>query len=80
MLEAGWLRQASLADLLAEPLPPGRRQTVGRRRRILDLLSHGPKHRSRILEQFKKSLWLIPARLFQQPRVLDQSAGELLRV
>ena len=64
MLEAGWLRQASLADLLPEPLPSGRWQTVGRQRRILDLLSHGPKRRSRILEQLKKSLWLIPARFF----------------
>jgi hypothetical protein len=53
MLEAGWLRQASLADLLPEPWSSGRWQTVRRRRRILDLLSHGPKRRSRILEQLK---------------------------
>ena len=68
MLEAGWLRQASLADLLPEPLSSGRWQTVRRRRRILDLLSHGPKRRSRILEQLKKSLYLIPARFFSNNR------------
>ncbi len=69
MLEAGWLRQASLADLLPEPLSSGRWQTVLRRRlRILDLLSHGPKRRSRILEQLKKSLYLIPARFFSHNR------------
>lgn len=64
MLEAGWLRQALLADLLPEPLSSGRWQTVRRRRRILDLLSHGPKRRSRILEQLKESWCLISSRLF----------------